>query len=291
MRRPQAPTLTALACVAVASVALLSFYRPAGRAELLGAEPAKGGSQGLEDDLARLGKASALGEDAVRDLGAGIVNDFLTGAARPTMGPRSATASVSMVAAPAKLAAPIVKLAAPAQAAEEPVHDARAKAAAKDADDYFERIPVTSTHVPKLPAATAEEDIAEWFNKMPAHNVNAFHEGSNAAHSAKYGNSERKARELDSYFNGLAASAHVSRGASLRAGRAAKEISSYFDQLPTAEPTSAFHEQEAARPSGSSPRAELTALPAAQAEASLSSYFDALPTRSVNAMHSAGLQP
>ena len=258
MRRPQAPTLTALALVAVASVALLSVYRPVGRAELLGAQPAKG-SQDLESDLARFGVASRVGEDAVRDFGAGLVNDLLTGSAQPNMGPpphAAASRSRVQLAAPGlKLAAPAkvggVQLAAPAQAME-PVHDARAKSAAKDADEYFERIPVTSTHVPQLPAAKADEDIGSWFNRMPAHNVNAFHEASNAAHSAKYGNSESKARELDAYFNGLAASSHITRG-----------------------------------PAG----AQLKDLPADQAEAALSSYFDALPTRGVNAMHSSNGPP
>jgi hypothetical protein len=287
MRRAQL-SLTGLGCVVLASIAVLTMYRPVSRTALLG-ENAAVADNSVEADLERLGEASRVGEDAMRDIGAGFFNEFLTGAAHPSFAPRHhKTASLSKASTVPVKKATLQSQAARVQrskTAPATEHDVAAKAAAKDVGDYFERIPIARVHKLKLPAAKAKEDAEEFFNRMPAHNVNSFHEASNAVHSAKYGNDKAAARSLDTYFNGLTSSEHLSRGATYRADRAADDMGSYFDRLPTKEPASAFHEEDSMRPVGSTSRAQLRVLPANRAEKDLEGYFDSLPTASVNAMH------
>ena len=70
MRRAQL-SLTGLGCVVLASIAVLTMYRPVSRTALLG-ENAAVADNSVEADLERLGEASRVGEDAMRDIGAGF---------------------------------------------------------------------------------------------------------------------------------------------------------------------------------------------------------------------------
>ena len=120
---------------------------------------------------------------------------------------------------------------------------------------------------PGVDALSAQNDLDSYFDKIPTHNVNSFHEPELQGNPNFGGLEERSPRHLASKD-------------------ATADLLSYYSKIPTHR-VNAFHEPTVAssQQDGGSPEHVRTKFSADRSRSELSRYFVGIPTHQVNAYH------